>query len=56
MREGDWKITKIYNNDWELFNLRTDKTELNNVSKNYPKRFNFMIDKWNLWANRGFVN
>jgi arylsulfatase len=56
MRDGDWKITKIFNNDWELFNLKNDRIEQNNLSKKYSKRYKSMIYNWNLWAKRVFVN
>ena len=56
MRDGDWKITKIFNNDWELFNLKNDRTEQNNLSKKYSKQYKSMIYTWNLWAKRVLVN
>ncbi|MDX1284010.1 MAG: arylsulfatase [Draconibacterium sp.] len=37
-RQGDWKIVKLNNEDWELYNLKDDPTEINDLSgKNKDK-------------------
>lgn len=54
-RKGDWKIA--YSRDrnrkkWELYNLKDDPTELNDLALKEPERLITMIDKWNNWAER----
>lgn len=36
-RSGNWKIVKLNNNDFELYNLKSDPTEIHNVAEKYPK-------------------
>lgn len=52
MREGDWKITKIFKENWELYNIKTDRTEIKNLAKKYPNKFAKMIAAWDHWAKR----
>lgn len=56
MRDGDWKITKIFDQEWELYDLSNDRTEQHNLSKKYPERFKLMIEQWNVWAESVNVN
>ncbi|NIJ44882.1 arylsulfatase [Wenyingzhuangia heitensis] len=54
-RKGDWKI--VYSRDledknWELYNLKNDPTELDNLAKEYPKKLQKMILSWEKWAVR----
>ncbi len=50
-RHGDWKIvggkgTK----DWELYDLKADRTETNNLAAEHPARVQEMADRWLAWA------
>lgn len=54
-RKGDWKIAWSREKDgqeWELFNLKDDPTELNNLAALYPKKHKVMIGRWYDWAKR----
>ncbi|WP_297090385.1 sulfatase-like hydrolase/transferase [uncultured Draconibacterium sp.] len=37
-RMGDWKLTKMYNEDWKLFKINEDLGEANDVSTEYPEK------------------
>lgn len=37
-REGDWKIVRAMNGDWELYNMAEDPSETNNLSTEFPDR------------------
>ena len=37
-RKGDYKIVRLNGGNWELYNLRQDPTELNNLSKSHPEK------------------
>ena len=50
MRQGSWKLVKKNNHNWELFNLNTDPTELNNLSGTQSDRLKKMIASFELWA------
>ena len=38
LRDGDWKLVSFRSQPWELYNMATDRTELNNLAKKHPKR------------------
>ena len=45
-RERDWKITRINNGEWMLFNLKNDYTEMNDVSADFPQVYDQMISNF----------
>ncbi len=56
-REGDWKI--IWNispplNDrkWELYNLKEDRSETNDLSEAHPQVVKEMVANWQEWKTR----
>ena len=56
VRVGDWKlVAKGANGPWELYNLATDRTEMNDVAKRYPGRTDQLAATWNEWARRAHV-
>jgi arylsulfatase len=46
-REKDWKIVKLNNEDWELYNLKEDPTEINDLSAKNPEKVKTLIDRYN---------
>ncbi|SIS49018.1 arylsulfatase [Zobellia uliginosa] len=54
-RKGNWKIAWSKDKNakkWELYNLKNDPTELNDLASKYHNRLNTMINRWNEWARR----
>lgn len=52
LRQGDWKLVKLDGNaDWELYNLKEDRTEMNNLAAKYLERLKAMQEEWNTMAN-----
>jgi len=50
IREGKWKLVAKKRNDWELYDIEADRTELNNlVEKNREKAVR-LFDAWEKWA------
>lgn len=48
-RLGDWKVTRMGNKPWQLFNIKEDIGEAKDVSKQFPERVKSMvadIEKW----------
>ena len=37
-RSGDYKIVRLNNGEWELYNIKEDPTELNNLALLFPKK------------------
>ncbi len=58
MREGKWKIVSLntkkppYIQEWELYNIEEDRSELNNLASKYPEKVKEMSEKWYAWAKR----
>jgi arylsulfatase len=42
-RQGDWKIVKLNGEDWELYNLKEDPTEINNQANTNPEKVDELI-------------
>lgn len=50
IRNGDWKLIEWYENDeLELFNLKEDIGEHNNLAKEYPERIRLLHSKLKAW-------
>lgn len=46
-RNGDWKIVKENKGNWELYNLKKDPTELNNLAVKMPEQLANLVEKYN---------
>lgn len=52
VKENDWKLVAQVGGTWELYNLREDRTETNNLIEKYPKRVKSMAEMYDDWAKR----
>jgi arylsulfatase len=53
IRVGDWKLVRMGRNGaWELYNLKTDRTELHDLAATEPARAAELAAKWEAWATR----
>jgi len=58
IRSGDWKLVSAYDNSakkfkaWELYDLGSDRSELNDLSSKYPEITSQMTGQYNKWAGR----
>ena len=53
VRQGRWKMSYDRRRDeWELYDLRTDPTEMNNLADEHPGRVERMDSLWQRWARR----
>ena len=56
VREGDWKLVRRdADGAWELYNLKTDRTELHNLAAARPDKARELLAKWQAWADRTHV-
>lgn len=46
LRDGDWKLVSFKGQEWELYHVADDRTELVNLASAEPERLARMIDKW----------
>lgn len=51
IRIGKWKlVAKGANGAWQLYDLKEDRSELNDLSEKHPQRAKEMADQWEAWA------
>lgn len=55
IRRGDWKLVRSHGKPWELYNLSSDRTELNDLAGTNPERVEKMKAAWDAWAERAGV-
>jgi len=46
LRDGDWKLVNFKGQQWELYNVANDRTELNDLAASQPERLQRMIEQW----------
>ena len=52
VRLGDWKLVSRFPGDWELYNMARDRTELNSLAAQQPKRVVELARLYEQWARR----
>ncbi len=52
VREGKWKLVSRFPEQWELYDLEADRTELNDLASAQPVRVRRMAALYETWATR----
>lgn len=52
VRKGDWKAVSTGKNSWELYHLKKDPSELNDLAKQEPEKLADFTELWQTWAKR----
>jgi arylsulfatase A-like enzyme len=52
VRQGKWKLVGRYANDWELYDMDADRTELNNLAAKNPAKVAELTKLYEQWAAR----
>ena len=55
VRDGQWKLVAKENRPWELYDMESDRTEMNNLADKNPKTVQALADMWDAWAARANV-
>jgi len=63
VRDGDWKLVGrgvspangLQPEKWELYNVKQDRTELNNLAEKQPEMVSDLSAQWQAWAKRAGV-
>lgn len=55
VRDGDWKLVAKENQPWELYDLKTDRSESHNLVKQKPELAKELEAKWDAYAARADV-
>ena len=45
-RVEEWKIVRAMNSDWELYNMKADPSEVENLAKVYPEKVQELVDAY----------
>ena len=52
IRQGEWKLVANHTGDWELYNLRVDRTETTDLRERFPQKVQQLQELWQKWAER----
>jgi arylsulfatase len=52
VRRGDWKAVSAEKKTWQLYHLKDDPAELNDLSAKEPAKTTEFIELWQTWAKR----
>ena len=53
IRKGNWKLVKdLSDADWQLFDMKKDPTETNNLSSQYPETRNALLNEYLAWSKQ----
>jgi arylsulfatase A-like enzyme len=56
VRWGDWKLVTLdAKKEWELYNIKNDRTEVNNLAAQNPELVEQLKSKWMQWAKANHV-
>ncbi len=55
VRQDEWKLVSRHPGQWELYNLREDRTEMNNLTGKAPERAARLSKLYEAWAERAGV-
>ncbi|MDV6030264.1 MAG: arylsulfatase [Phycisphaera sp. RhM] len=50
LRRGKWKLVALDDQPWELYDLTVDRTEMNDLAGEYPKRVQELSAAWDRWG------
>jgi len=52
VRDGKWKLVAKHNRAWELYDMESDRTEMNDLAAEHPDRVKELAAKYDAWAKR----
>jgi arylsulfatase len=55
VRKGKWKLVNDFPDDWELYDMEADRTELNDLSKDHPEIVQELKGLYEAWAAKCHV-
>ncbi len=55
VRFGKWKLVREYRKPWELYDLDTDRSEMNDLAEREPVECDRLVQLWTAWAKENRV-
>ena len=53
--KDNWKLVCKFPGDWELYDVETERTEINNLADKHPQKVKELAGFYQDWANRCFI-
>ncbi len=55
VRAGQWKLVRQYKQPWELYDMETDRTEMNDLAATHSEKREELVQLWTDWATANDV-
>lgn len=55
VRRGAWKLVRKFRHPWELYNIDTDRTELDDLADTHAELVNDLAAEYQRWADESGV-
>ena len=55
VREGRYKLTALHGEPWKLYDIETDRTEMEDLAGRHPQVVASLAKKWDAWASENQV-
>jgi arylsulfatase len=55
VRDGKWKLVSRFPGPWELYDMETDRTEMNDLARKFPVIVEDLSRQYEAWAKRSNV-
>ena len=52
IRRGPWKMARHFPDEWELYDIARDRSEIENVAADHPDVVDELSRDWQAWADR----
>ena len=52
---GDWKLVARHDQPWSLYQIREDRTEMNDVAADHPDIVAALLERYEAWATENYV-
>ncbi|MFN3167445.1 MAG: arylsulfatase [Phycisphaeraceae bacterium] len=55
VRQGKWKLVKVFKDDWELYDLEADRSEMHDLAGEMPEKVKELSALWEREAHRTLI-
>lgn len=55
VRQGRWKLVALRHRPWELYDIASDRAEMNDLAAQHPKMVRRLSEAWEHWAEKSQV-
>ncbi len=55
VRQENWKLVCKFPRDWELYDIATDRTEMNDLATKHPQKLEELVGLYRDWADRCLI-